>query len=156
MKKHVVSFILACLLIVSMCPVSVFAAGKTTEGQVTYFDDGSYLTVTIVKDWESALRASKSITGAAVYDYTSSNGITQWKATLKATFTYDGSTSRCTSVDSPSVVIYDNTWSLDSKSCSKSGNTATGNITMAKKLLLGNGKVPITLTLSCDKNGNLS
>lgn len=101
MKKHVVSFILACLLIVSMCPVSVFAAGKTTEGQVTYFDDGSYLTVTM-------------------------------------------------------VVIYDNTWSLDSKSCSKSGNTATGNITMAKKLLLGSGKVPITLTLSCDKNGNLS
>ena len=91
-----------------------------------------------------------------MYDYTSSNGITQWKATLKATFTYDGSTSRCTSVDSPSVVIYDNTWSLDSKSCSKSGNTATGNITMAKKLLLGSSKAPITLTLSCDKNGNLS
>ena len=149
MKKFI-SFFVACLMVVCLLPVQVFAS----DSQIIRYDDGSYDVIIIQED--NVTRASGTKTGTVVRERRSEDNVLEWKASMKATFTYDGSTSRCTSVDSPSVVIYDNTWSLDSKSCSKSGNTATGNITMAKKLLLGSGKVPITLTLSCDKNGNLS
>lgn len=151
MKKKCISFFVTFLLVICLLPVETFAA----ENRVVYYDDGSYDVITITVDMK-ATRATGTKTGMITKDRRNSDGELEWRASMKATFTYDGSTSRCTSVDSPSVVIYDNTWSLDSKSCSKSGNTATGNITMAKKLLLGSGKVPITLTLSCDKNGNLS
>lgn len=151
MKKKCISFFVTFLLVICLLPVETFAA----ENRVVYYDDGSYDVITITVDMK-ATRATGTKTGMITKDRRNSDGKLEWRASMKATFTYDGSTSRCTSVDSPSVVIYDNTWSLDSKSCSKSGNTATGNITMAKKLLLGSGKVPITLTLSCDKNGNLS
>lgn len=151
MKKKCISFFVTFLLVICLLPVETFAA----ENRVVYYDDGSYEVITITVDMKET-RATGTKTGMITKDRRNSDGELEWRASMKATFTYDGSTSRCTSVDSPSVVIYDNTWSLDSKSCSKSGNTATGNITMAKKLLLGSGKVPITLTLSCDKNGNLS
>lgn len=151
MKKKCISFFVTFLLVICLLPVETFAA----ENRVVYYDDGSYDVITITVDMK-ATRATGTKTGMITKDRRNSDGELEWRASMKATFTYDGSTSRCTSVDSPSVVIYDNTWSLDSKSCSKSGNTTTGNITMAKKLLLGSGKVPITLTLSCDKNGNLS
>lgn len=151
MKKKRISFLVTFLLVICLLPVEAFAA----DNQVVYYDDGSYDVITITVDMK-ATRATGTKTGTITKDRRNSDGELEWRASMKATFTYDGSTSRCTSVDSPSVVIYDNTWSLDSKSCSKSGNTATGNITMAKKLLLGSSKAPITLTLSCDKNGNLS
>ena len=151
MKKKCISFFVTFLLVICLLPVETFAA----ENRVVYYDDGSYEVITITVDMKET-RATGTKTGMITKDRRNSDGELEWRASMKATFTYDGSTSRCTSVDSPSVVIYDNTWSLDSKSCSKSGNTATGNITKAKKLLLGSGKVPITLTLSCDKNGNLS
>lgn len=148
--KKAISFFAACLMVVCLLPVQAFAS----DSQIVRYDDGSYDVIIIQEDITT--RASGTKTGTVVREHRSEDNVLEWKATLKATFTYDGSTSRCTSVNSPTVTIYDSTWSLDSKSCSKSGNTATGTITMAKKLLLGSGKVPITLTLSCDKNGNLS
>lgn len=151
MKKSFTLF-LAVLMILSLLPVQAFAADST----VTYDDDGGYTVVTIEKDPQNVTRAGNTVSGSAKYEYFSADGDLQWKIVLHATFTYNGSTSSCTSVNSLTVKVYDDGWSLDSKSYSKSGNTATGNVTMAKKLLVGSGKVPITLTLSCDKNGNLS
>ena len=148
--KKAISFFAACLIVVCLLPVQAFAS----DSQIIRHDDGSYDVIIIQEDVMT--RASGTKTGTVVREHRSEDNVLEWKVSMKATFTYDGSTSRCTSVNSPTVTIYDSTWSLDSKSCSKSGNTATGNITMAKKLLLGSSKAPITLTLSCDKNGNLS
>lgn len=151
MKKSFTLF-LAVLMILSLLPVQAFAADST----VTYDDDGGYTVITIEEDQYSLTRATNTKSGSIKYEHFATTGDLQWKAVMHATFTYDGSTSSCTSVNSLTVKVYDDIWSLDSKSYSNSGNTATGNVTMAIKLLVGSGKVPITLTLSCDKNGNLS
>ena len=54
------------------------------------------------------------------------------------------------------MTIYNSDWSVGSKSTSRSGNTAYGYLTMNRKIVGGTQGVPVTVTLSCDKNGNLS
>ena len=60
-------------------------------------------------------------------------------------------------MDGVNVTIYDSSWYTVSKSASKSGNTATGSVIMGDT---ANGvtvkRVPVSLTLTCDANGNLS
>lgn len=73
--------------------------------------------------------------------------------TLYATFTYNGSTSSCTSV-SYSTTVYDSTWCFTSATASRSGNKATGSYT-AKCPTLGQ-TVSNTITITCDANGNIS
>lgn len=152
MKKKILSLLTACLLVVCLLPVQVLAAER--EETVTYYADGSY-TVTTVEKYLTA-RASGTVTGSATKNYYSSSNKLQWKAVLNATFTYTGSSATCTKVNSLNVTIYDSAWSVGSKSTSKSGNTAYGYLTMNGAIIGGTQGVPVTLTLSCDKNGNLS
>ena len=152
MKKKILSLLTACLLVVCLLPVQVLAAER--EETVTYYADGSY-TVTTVEKYLTA-RASGTVTGNETKNYYSSSNKLQWKAVLNATFTYTGSSATCTKVNSLNVTIYDSAWSVGSKSTSKSGNTAYGYLTMNGAIIGGTQGVPVTLTLSCDKNGNLS
>jgi hypothetical protein len=85
-----------------------------------------------------------------------SDDIELWSASITATFTYNGTTSSCTSV-SKSTTIYKSSWKCTASSCSKSGATATGNFTFKRYVTL----IPVqtvnkTLSLTCDKNGNIT
>lgn len=149
--KRVFSFILASVLLLCMIPVR----GNAMENQmeIIYFEDGSYMTVEIIT---KGTRASGSVSGSKPYTYYDSDGVAQWKATLTGSFTYNGSSATCTS-SSVDVTIYNSTWYVSSKSAGKSGNTATASVTMGKKML----GVTVTtksasISLTCDKNGNLS
>ena len=152
MKKRTTSMLLSCLLLALLLPAQALAADTRST---TYYEDGSY-SVTTVKRVDAAARASGTVTGATEVTHYSSSGTVEWIASLTATFSYTGSSARCTSVDNLSVRIFESGWSMVSKSSSKSGNTATGNITMRYSTLTGTGNFPVTLTLSCDKNGNPS
>ena len=90
--------------------------------------------------------------------YSKSSGKLEWSVTLTATFYYDYNTSDCASA-SVSVNIYDDTrWSLarGTQSASRSGNTATGKATLIEKILLAPIHKAVTLTMTCDKNGNIT
>lgn len=156
MKKHSAAFLSLCLIVVCLFPTCAFAANMEKSQSITYFDDGSYVITTVSITNTVATRASKTRVGSIKHDYHDAGGDLDWSASMTATFTYDGSTSRCTSANTPEITIYDNIWSVYSKSSSKSGNTATGNVTMAAKQIIGSSKFPVTLTLTCDKNGVLS
>ncbi|MDY2983051.1 MAG: hypothetical protein SOT00_06725 [Eubacteriales bacterium] len=53
--------------------------------------------------------------------------------------------------------IHNSSWSFSSGSASKSGNTATAKGTFARKVLgITVDSKTLTVSLSCDKNGNLS
>ena len=84
----------------------------------------------------------------------SDEGELQWTVTLSATFRYDHKTSECVSA-SISASSY-NGWFVLEKSASYSGKTATGSATLKKFLL----KVPmrkyVDLTMTCDKDGNVT
>ena len=102
------------------------------------------------------MRASGSITGNKRYTYYDSDDVSQWRVTLTGKFTYTGSSATCTS-SSVDVAIYDSSWYISSKSASKSGNKATGNVKMGDRPVdVTLSIVPVNLTLTCDANGNLS
>lgn len=149
--KRFISYLLLAVLLVNALPV-IGMAKESAEG-IIYYDDGSYMTIEIVTDGS---RASGSVTGNKRYTYYDESSVTQWQAILTGKFTYTGSSSTCTS-SSVNVSIYDSTWYVSSKYASKSGNAAAASVTMAKTL---EGttitKVPVSLTLTCDANGNLS
>ena len=71
---------------------------------------------------------------------------------IQATFRYDGTT---VSVVSKSVVQSDtyNGWNYKQTSFTSSGGTVTLNAKLTKLLVFNN---PFTLTLSCDKDGNIT
>lgn len=149
--KRVICILLLVLMVVSILPVGAFAA--ETEESITYFSDGSYLIRSI--DCGFGVERSKK-SGSSVYSYYGNNGDLEWTATLSATFTYDGSSATCTS-SSCSVSISNSAWHLVSKSADKSGNTATGTVSMERKMLgITTGSKTINLSLSCDADGNLS
>ena len=145
--------ILATLILIVSLPVQAFAAETAETSSVIYLENGDYITITIQ---EIEGRASGTTSGHKDLTYTASSGTVCWKATLSGTFTYTGTSATCTA-SSCSVTIYENNWYTVSKSATKSGNTATATITMGRKFLgVTIAKDTYDITLSCDKNGNLS
>lgn len=152
--KQFSKIVILAFLIVALLPVNVFAATNTTVADGTiYLEDGSYITVTLsCKD----SRATSSKTASRTYTYYNSNDVEQWRAVLTGSFTYTGSTSSCTS-SSCNVTITNTNWYVVSKTASKSGSSATADLTMGKKLLgITVSKKSISMKLTCDANGNLS
>jgi len=109
--------------------------------------DGDYIVVTLIP----AVSRATQVKGKE-YVYYNSADVAEWVMTLTGTFTYDGRTSSCTS-SRCTVTIYDDSgWELVSKSATKSGNTAYGRAVFSGP----NGlSVPVNLTLTCDKDGNV-
>ena len=156
MKKLLTAFLLICIL---MClfPGAVQAAGDrdSKETNIEFFEDGSYI-ITVIETNRTLLVPLSNITKTKTEYYYDSNHNLDWKASLTASFTYNGTTSSCTNA-SIGYHIYDSDWRLTSSNCSKSGATATGNFTFKHYvLLIPNKTINKTLTLTCDKNGNVT
>ena len=149
--RRLFAFALSILVLIYMQPIA--AQAKESIGETVYFEDGSSLTV-YVEQVNS--RASGTKTASKTYQYTDSDGDIAWKAVLTGTFIYTGSSAQCTA-SSVDVTIYNTGWYVVSKTAGKSGASATGNVTMGlKKLGITVKKMPLTMTLTCDVNGNLS
>lgn len=148
--KRIISLFVLSLFLIALFPLNTFAV---EEKIVSYFDDGSYI---VERIYTASSRASGTKTGLKEHTYYDGNGNADWTATLSGTFTYTGNSSTCTAA-SCNVTIYDSAWYVVSKSASKSGNTANASVTMGEKLLgVTVTKVPTSLSLKCDANGNLS
>lgn len=153
MTRRIVSVFLICLLIVGVVLPYAAAAMPDASGEVICFEDGSYM-VTMITGTDS--RASGSLTKTKISTYHSSSGDALWAVSVTASFSYTGTSSTCTS-SSGNVSIYNSAWYEISCSASRSGNTATCNAEVGKKFLgITVTKVPHTVTLTCDKNGNVS
>lgn len=147
--KRLVCCILLAALIVGVLPVYATAA----ETESIYLSDGSYIAVRV---YDHGTRVSGTVRGGKEYTHYDNDGSVNWKAVLNGTFTYNGSSAICTD-SSVSITIYDSSWYTISKSASKSGNKATASVTMGQKVGgITVARVPVSLTLSCDANGNLS
>lgn len=149
--KHAVSWFLVVMILVNIVPV----IGNATESEreVVLFEDGSYMVVEIIN---SNIRASGSKTGSKQYTYYDSDDVSQWKVVLTGKFTYTGSEATCIS-SSVSTTIYNSSWYTVSEYAYKSGNKANASVVMGYNLEgVTMSKVPVSLTLSCDADGNLS
>lgn len=151
MKKAFL-FLVVILLVVSCFAFTVSATAESS-GEIVRFADGSYL---VIELYPTVSRSTSAKTGNKQYTYYTGNGEEAWRAVLTGTFSYDGSTSVCTA-SSCAVTIVKGAWYEISKTVSKSGSTATADLTMGNKLLgITIDKREISLTLTCDANGNLS
>lgn len=153
--KRTVSLILVILAAVSVLPFGVVNAEQRTasEDKIILLDDGGY--IEIIEDQVSTI-ASTTITKNKTFIRYNDSDEALWAAKLTATFTYNGTSSVCTA-SSCTVTVYSSNWHTISKSATKSGNTAAATVTMGRTL----GGITIDqetyrITLTCDKNGNVS
>lgn len=157
MKKNIlVSIILSLAVIVSCFSMPVYAAEEKTVSSTTteYFDDGSYLVTTITEEANNSRATTKTASKTATYK--NSDGDILWTYKVTGTFSYTGSSSTCTAV-SDSYTISNDNWHMSSHSCSKSGNKASGTVTMKYKFLgITANTVSKDLTLTCSATGVLS
>ncbi len=103
----------------------------------------------------SLLKNQKTVTETKYVSYFSSDGKLLWTALLTAEFTYNGKSSVCDSVKTR-CMIYDTDWNVMSKEGSKSGNTATAYFKIRQnKLGVPLKVIEKTVTLTCDKDGNI-
>jgi hypothetical protein len=153
MVRKFASLLMVFVILFCCTTVSASATGDVEQSNIIRFDDGSYIEVIIE---ESLARAASTKTGYKLYRYRDASDNIEWEADLTATFTYDGTTSTCTSANC-TVTIYDDLWYEISCSTSRSGATATTLLTMGKRFLgITISKPQYTITLTCDKDGNLS
>lgn len=152
--KHCLKIFVLAILICALLPVNTFAATDIPkEENVIYFNDGSYITITLsVID----SRASGTKTGSKTYTYRGNDGVEEWRAVLSGTFTYTGSSATCTAA-SCDVTITDTAWHVVSKTASPSSNSALGELTMGRKFLgITIDKETVSMRITCDAGGNLS
>lgn len=162
MKKFTVlclTFIMAFATIGSIS-ANATTAPKGTQIQIEYLENGDY-TETVINDELpdnvviSPLATTKTITKSKTTYYKNSAGTVLWSVTIKGTFTYNGSTSKCTSC-SHSTTAPSYAWSIKSASHSKSGNTATARATATQKTSTGTKDFSMSVTLKCSANGTVS
>lgn len=154
MAKSILKKFLLTLLILTMLPMSVFAADSpTVNEQIIYFENGSYITIELTK---TETRALNLITGNKTYTFRNSEGTEAWRAVLTGTFSYNGSSATCT-VSTCDVTITNTNWYVISKTASKSGNIARSSLTMGRRFAgITVDELDVNLKLTCDANGNLS
>lgn len=157
MKKNIIISLIMTIAVFISCfsmPVNAAEEDNIVSTSIEYFEDGSYLITTITEEISNTRATTK--TGTKTSTYKNSDGEALWVYRVTGTYSYTGTSSTCTSVYD-SYNIYDDYWKLSSKSCSKSGNTAYGNVTM-KYIVSGNllNTVSDSLSLTCSATGVLS
>lgn len=148
-----VTFIFSILLTCNSVSASTQNPNITTK--ITYLDNGDYLETTIYENDAVLTRATSKKTGTKTTTY-KSDGKALWYVSVTGTFTYTGTSSKCTAA-SVKAASYVDTWKISNKSSSYSSNTATGKAT-AK---LYYGPLPVTtinesVILICNSKGDLS
>lgn len=153
--KKLLSLCIVLTLTFTLFSFSSSALNDQKDPSIIRFEDGSYIELCAVEE-TTATRATNTKSGQKSAIYRNSNDVEQWRATLSATFTYNGSSATCTSASITSSVSNGN-WKFTEKTTAKSGNKATGDITV-KHYVLGipTKTVEQTITITCSASGALS
>ena len=155
--KKVVSVLLIVMIMFSL-NVPAFAVENIDNENtvIEYLEDGSCFITTITVVEENSTYATNTKQVSKSTSYKDEDGIVCWKATLHASFRYTGSSATCTESE-VTYTVSNSKWKITSATASKSGNTATADVT-AKRYTLG---IPVetlnrTITMTCSANGTIS
>lgn len=147
MKRCLLSFV-SILILVSLCvPCFAISPSEQTTVETTVLDNGIVIVDTLTV-FENARATTK--TASKTREITSGTTLIA-EITIKGTFSYNGTTSSVVSKSVTQTDTYDG-WSYKQSSFTSSGGTITLNGKVTKLLT----SQSFTLTLSCDKNGNIS
>lgn len=150
MKKIILS-IISCIL------VFVFALTTYTNDnhvKIRRLPNGSYF-ITEVQKYDNLLGSGNIKKACKTINYYDINKQVLWYVRITASFRYNGNISTCTSA-TVSAVSNSPSWKINDTSIKQNGNisTATASVTQYA------ASIPIhtyqrSVTLQCDKNGNL-
>lgn len=150
--KRIIAFLCCLFLITSISP-SASATHSTTDENIVFYsqsDLGNGLVVIDeVIECTNARSANKTYERKKTLTY---NGTTVGIIAIRGTFSYDGSTVSVVSKSVTQTDTYDG-WSYKQNSFSSSGGTITLDAKLTKLLVMN---IPFTMTLTCDKDGNIS
>lgn len=160
--KKIFTTLLILSVIFSILDTSMTVSAATlpsSQSEITKLENGDYLETTISNapislTKVSLLSTNKSITKTKTVKYKSQDGTTLWYVAITATFSYNGSTSKCTSC-TPSAAAPASTWSIKSLTSSKSGNSATATAVATHSDIISKDFTK-SVTISCSKNGVVS
>lgn len=138
MKKIITLFTLTALALCFLSPVSTtkVQAARVVPSltETVRLENGDYLETVIVdvptiSSGISTFSTTKTVTKTKTTSYKNANGSTLWSVSIRASFTYNGSTSRCTSYShSTTCPIMENQacfFQQKRKFCNCSGNCDT-------------------------------
>lgn len=138
-----------CLALAFCMALPCFAQGTVQQETYSVVQDlGDGVTVVTTIGWNAA-GARSTKTGSITNDYYYW-GSYAGSATLNGGFYYDGSTSRATGANGYGSSA--SGWTYSGQSTWTSGRTAY----LQASLSNGSKTVPVSLSLTCDANGNLS
>lgn len=167
--------IVSALLCGILCFLLFIPAYAETENvsEKEIFDDGSYIVTSISNSMKdeaqnifakiielfkkivSMISGKNTVSKTKYVYYYDSNNVMLWAVYLKAEFTYSKSGAICNSASVRSE-MYDKDWKAIKENAKKETNTAKGEFTVRQtKLGVPLKTIERTITMTCDKNGNI-
>ncbi len=147
---------ICCMIFICLSTVNV----PTVKAAEEDTSDDTLTFVEVIEEMPtqpSMSRATKTKSAVKTVLCNDSNGKTLWSLQIAATFSYTGSSSKCTSAKA-SVTSNSSSWKVSVSSCTRSGNKATANAVgkkySSKGVLLQT--VTKSVTISCSANGTIS
>ncbi|MBQ7116969.1 MAG: hypothetical protein IJN88_02020 [Clostridia bacterium] len=111
--------------------------------------------VELIRKIIALLKRNKTAEKTKYVSYFSADGELLWTAVLTAEFSFNGKKSVCDSADA-GCLIYDSDWKLLSKEIRKKDNSASAYFKIRQyKLGVPLKTIEKTITLTCDKDGNI-
>ena len=148
MKRFLCLVLSIVLLITISAPAFASEASSVLSTQKTDLGGGITLTEEIILD-PQARATERSATARLTID---EDGVVLAVIAFRATFRYDGTTVSVVSKSVTQTDTYEG-WNYKQTSFTSSGGTVTLTGKITRLLVLNH---PFTLTLTCDKNGNIT
>lgn len=164
MKNTLIKFI--CLSFISIILTSNTSYAGTlsqlstdNSHTIEYLNDNYYIETIITDSKPLNTKYLRSTSNTKTKTKTSyvknSSGTVLWSVSITATFSYNGSTSKCLSC-SHSTSVSAKTWSILSCTSSKTKNSATATAIAAHTGATASDKVTHSVTIKCSANGTVS
>lgn len=164
MKKIITLFTVAAFALgffySSSTAMAQIAFNAPSQAETVPLENGDYLETTILDaptfpSGMSLFSTAKTITKTKITEYKNKSGSVLWSVSIRATFTYNGSTAKCTSC-SHSTTCPAKTWKIKSVSSSKNRNSATAKATATHFSNSISRDFTKSVTISCSKNCTIS
>ncbi|MCI8308053.1 MAG: hypothetical protein HFH14_08410 [Lachnospiraceae bacterium] len=160
--KKIKSILLSMLMLFTFLATPNCADAAVGETTVTYLDDGDRIETTIIEEPSTKrpgiqpYTTTVEMTRSKISRYYNGDNKVMWYIKVTGTFTYNGTTSKCLK-SSVTAESYNSTWKVSQLSAARSGATALASCKakqyMANLLI---ASMDGFVTLTCDRNGNLS
>ncbi len=134
---------------------------QNNDVEIEVLENGYFLETTIINNSSTmplstvARATTKYITKTKTTSLKNSSGKVLWSVSIKATFSYNGKTSSCTSY-SHSTTCPAKTWQIKSCSSKKSGNSATATAIAVHSDGIQSQSITKSVTITCDSTGKVS